>query len=516
MTKRDLQDLISKLKTKQFREGEAKGLVETIGDEIKTQLTPAFKELGEGLKEEMSRSFDSAVKSIRVDTPEITLPEINVPEVVIPPFPEIKIPAPQVTVKPADVNVEIPEFPKEMEVFGGVEVINDTNSPVPVRWVNVKGEDVQIPIMGSAGGTVGLTDAQLRASPVEITGNLSATTTPFATYYASDAVGSMNVIQLGGNDIALNQGVANAGTIRTVQASDVIASVAVKEIFGSTITSLLNGDNRIPVSVETGGSGLTDTELRASAVPVAQVSGASWSTSASIVSVSDIFSTTATSNVVNSDNRVKVELPATSVTVTSITNSTATSIVDSGGVQYSGSNPIPVTVASQPTTFDVKQVSGSIDSVFVTGAADSFFAFEVMTTNKTAKSDGADIRPKADDLGRQVMRPIQVRDLIATAYVSVSNGTETTLLAAGGAGVYHDLIMITATNNSTAATQLDIRATTGGNIIHTMYLPASTGPVGFSPSVPWPQDNVNNNWTIDMPDQTGTTVHVSALFSKEI
>lgn len=138
------------------------------------------------------------------------------------------------------------------------------------------------------------------------------------------------------------------------------------------------------------------------------------------------------------------------------------------------------------------------------------------TTNPTAAADGATNFQTSDKLGRALNRPVQVRDLIATAYVSITGGTETTLLAAGGAGVYLDLIMITATNNSTAAVQLDIRATTAGNIIHTMYLPASTGPVGFTPAVPWPQDNVNNNWTIDMPDISGTTVYVSALFSKEI
>lgn len=142
--------------------------------------------------------------------------------------------------------------------------------------------------------------------------------------------------------------------------------------------------------------------------------------------------------------------------------------------------------------------------------------FIARQTNPTAATDAASNFGSSDDLGRQVIRPIQVRDLIATAYVSLTTGTEATLLAAGGTGVFLDLIMLTATNSSTAATQLDIRATTAGNIIHTMYLPASTGPVGWAPPVPWPQDNVNNNWTIDMPDQTGTTIYVSALFSKEV
>lgn len=161
-------------------------------------------------------------------------------------------------------------------------------------------------------------------------------------------------------------------------------------------------------------------------------------------------------------------------------------------------------------------VVGSItQNVTITGATVTIAALYTRQVNPTALA--ADyVQMGADDLGRQLIRPHQVRDLVATAYVSITGGTETTLLAAGGAGVYLDLMMITATNNSTAAVQLDIRATTAGSIIHTMYLPASTGPVGWVPPVPWPQDNVNNNWTIDMPDISGTTVYVSALFSKEV
>ena len=296
---------------------------------------------------------------------------------------------------------------------------------------------------------------------------------------------------------------------------------------------------------------------------VKQVSGFTDS-----VNVVDAFGSTGVSGVFNADNRLNVELPATTLTaVTDITNSvrvstlpetlqaqldaiqtsvqtidnvvagseaqvdvvsgtltTVTAVTDiTNSVRVS---TLPETIQTQldaiqsateqdNKAFEVRQTSGFTDSVFVTGFADSATVHEVMTTNKTAKADGADIRPKADDLGRQLTRPIQVRDLIATAYVSIANGTETTLLAAA-AGVYHDCIMITATNNSSVATQLDIRAVTAGNIVHTMYLPATTGPVGWAPAVPWPQDATGNNWTIDMPDQTGTTVYVSALFSKEV
>lgn len=172
-------------------------------------------------------------------------------------------------------------------------------------------------------------------------------------------------------------------------------------------------------------------------------------------------------------------------------------------VRDPNSTTIAANTALLGTGITVSSITGTTNAVYTRQANPAAVASDYVPLS-------------ADDLGRQITRPLQVRDLIATAYVSVATGTETTLLAAGGAGVFLDLIMLAASNNSTAATQLDIRAVTGGNIIHTMFLPPQTGPVGWSPPVPWPQDATNNNWTIDMPDQTGTTVYVSALFSKEV
>lgn len=164
---------------------------------------------------------------------------------------------------------------------------------------------------------------------------------------------------------------------------------------------------------------------------------------------------------------------------------------------------------------EIKQISGFVNSVYVTGSMDSMLVYQARTTNPTPITDGNDIRASADDLGRQVMRPIQVRDLISTAYATISTGTETTLLSAAGAGVFSDLIYIMASNTSNAAVQVDVRSVTAGNVEFTIEVPAS-GTAGKSLPVPWPQGNANNNWTVDMGDFTNTTVYVSALFSKEV
>lgn len=134
-------------------------------------------------------------------------------------------------------------------------------------------------------------------------------------------------------------------------------------------------------------------------------------------------------------------------------------------------------------------------------------------TNPTAFADAAASKFASDDLGRQLIR-VQARDLIQTARATFATGTETALFTATAA-TYSDLIFLTAANNSNAAVQIDIRCTSAGNILHTLSIPASGG-ADWSPTIPYPQDATGNAWTIDLPDITGTTVSVSALFSKEI
>lgn len=180
----------------------------------------------------------------------------------------------------------------------------------------------------------------------------------------------------------------------------------------------------------------------------------------------------------------------------------------------------------------VDQVSGANFSVFVTGSSgttsavgdvahggDDLNSYPVKVggqgrqTNPTPVSDGARTHIITDDLGRQLTR-MQARDLLQTAYASVTTGTETTLKA-GVVGSYLDLIYVLASNNSTVAVGIDLRQVSGGSIVMHLEIPAN-GVVGVSLPAPLPQGETGNDWTVDMPDITGTTVNVSALFSKEI
>jgi hypothetical protein len=200
-------------------------------------------------------------------------------------------------------------------------------------------------------------------------------------------------------------------------------------------------------------------------------------------------------------------------TVTSITNSVAASIVDSSGVGYSGSNPVPVTLISGALTSTIS-VGDSAARAADNGGNPVKVGGIARQTNPTAYADGDRTNIGTDDLGRQITRPIQVRDLTKTAYVSVANGTETTLLA-GVAGAFLDCVAIMGSNNSDAAISVDIRAVTAGNIVHTIRIPANAT-AGWTPPIPWPQDATGNNWTVDLPDVTGSTLTFSALFSQEV
>jgi hypothetical protein len=216
----------------------------------------------------------------------------------------------------------------------------------------------------------------------------------------------------------------------------------------------------------------------------------------------------------NSDTSTVVN----SGTLTAITN-TLTQQQLSGAVDSVSVTSItgPISQGDSTSALRVVHAGDVATSVFVTGFSDSVTVFQARTTNPTAKSDGADVRPTTDDLGRTLTRPIQVRDLTKTAYVATTTGIETTLFTPT-AGTFADLVMLAATNGSTAAITVDVRDSTAGNIVHTMVIPASTGPVGFVPSIPYPQGNSGANWTIDVQgsDVSNTNAYFTALFSQEI
>lgn len=99
-----------------------------------------------------------------------------------------------------------------------------------------------------------------------------------------------------------------------------------------------------------------------------------------------------------------------------------------------------------------------------------------------------------DDLGRQVVVLNQVRDLVVQQGTTISTTTETTILTAGAAGVFHDITLLMITNTSATAVRVDIRDATAGTIRFSVAIAANGGAV-IPFAVPLVQTTVASNWT---------------------
>lgn len=139
--------------------------------------------------------------------------------------------------------------------------------------------------------------------------------------------------------------------------------------------------------------------------------------------------------------------------------------------------------------------------------------FQARTTNPTAVGDADRVRGIADDVGRQIVWPFQVRDLMATASATLTSGTAATFLAAGGAGVFHDCVHLSFANQSTAAANIALLA--DGSVIKTVQVPAANT-LSIDLTSPLLQPTANTVWTVDMEDITGTTVIVDGTFVKNV
>lgn len=132
-------------------------------------------------------------------------------------------------------------------------------------------------------------------------------------------------------------------------------------------------------------------------------------------------------------------------------------------------------------------------------------------TVPTPVDDTDRVSASFDDVGRQVMTPYQVRDLIVTAYVTVTSGTVATLLA-GDADHFLDLLEISCATDSTVAST-NFLLKDDGTTVRGFDIPVS-GTVELKFPVPLPQSAKGGNWYVDMEDVTGTTLQIGALFVK--
>ena len=503
-----LDNMVEKARN-QRNEEDRKFLVSKIGEDLAVILVPLLEEIAINArmsKEDISglvNQIKTEIAKVQIEIPEIKMPDIFVPE-------------PKVTVNVPDIivpQIKIPDIkmPDEMNIKGWVGLMGvSLEKPLPVQLRNPDGSPFSMAenlnVFGSSGGG--------SRGIVKISG------------YDASAWANLGIIN-GDGRLKVETNDSGGSTTEVRQVSGAVDSVIVNDVLVTVGVNQVSGANwsvsatqvTSPWVVSATDLDVRDLNVTQDEVLVHQVSGSSWSTEATqagtwnIGTVTTVSTVTAVTDVTNS---IRVlALPETLQTqLADITTSVQT--LDNA---ISGSE-MQVDVLTMPTV----TVTGTLTSVVATGAvlhdaADDGHApvkigAHAIQTNPTAVADGDIARIVTDDIGRTVTRPMQVRDLIVTAYVSVTSGTEATLLAAS-AGSFHDLIMVVGSNNSDAAVSVDIRAVTAGNIVNTLRIPAN-GTAGWAPAVPWPQDATGNNWTVDGPDETGRTLTFSALFSREV
>ena len=377
-------------------------LLNNLGPAIIDTLKPVLEEIARNSKL-TKEDIMQAISSIRIEAPavpkaqvDVTIPPINIPDVIIKNdpiiIPDIKtdgiinaITKAFAKLKQPDVNVNIPEikippYPSlpEYKPFDGQMTLKgvDAKYPLPVMMMGGDGKPFQFTSGAGGGGKADF--FTIKGIQESAWGSLM---NPDGRIKVEMPTGSSG----------LSDAELRASSVPVEQVSGSMWSTAVIDIFGSTaVASVFNADNRIRVSVETGGLGLTDSELRASSIPVEQISGSIWST----------YVTGALNSILagyeSPDNRIRVELPTGSsgltdtelrashldviqvsgaidsvnvltmpaVVVTSITNTIAANTVDSSGIAFSGSNPFPIT-GNIGTVTTVTGVTNSIASSLI-------------------------------------------------------------------------------------------------------------------------------------------------------
>jgi len=118
------------------------------------------------------------------------------------------------------------------------------------------------------------------------------------------------------------------------------------------------------------------------------------------------------------------------------------------------------------------------------------------TTNPAAATTGNMVAASGDKVGRLVAKLGQPRELRGNVALTLtSTTTETTLIAAGGAGVFNDIKKLTVSNSSATATTVVIRDATGAGTARTIFAPASSCLTHDLGDGDWIQATANNNWT---------------------
>lgn len=172
-------------------------------------------------------------------------------------------------------------------------------------------------------------------------------------------------------------------------------------------------------------------------------------------------------------------------------NALATHSVVTGKTTAGGSAYVDVKVNPSGTLATQDGADGT------TGAAVPTLAIQegarAATTYPTAVTDGQLVGTMADKAGRLVTVGAAPRDLIGTAVLSNNSAASgASLIGAGAAGVFNDIILFIVTNRSSTATVVTL---TDGTVSYTFAIAANGGIVIPCPT-PIPATSSATAWTV--------------------
>lgn len=352
-------------------------LLNTLGKDITNALTPVLQEIAkkssvsaDGVVEAIASGVEKGFKNLKLPEPNITVqsPDVYVPEVKFP-----NIPTPVVNFDLSKIKIPDVVLPDEMNITGWVNLQNGSkpvsyDNPLPVELRDSKGNPLK-----------------LFENLTQVMGGGGGFQYPTIAGFNQSAYA-----ELTNPDGRLRVSVETGGSGLT-DAELRASRVFVEQVSGANWS----------VSV-VGGAGLTDTELRASAVPVAQVSGATWSVIASLETTASLY---------NADNRIRVSME------TGVAGLTDTEL--------------------RASSVPVSQVSGAINSVNVqqiAGQTPSLNAGDADAgTLRTVIAKSANATTTAISVGADASTNVALTNLFRKSIMLTHQSTSTLYIATGTA-----------------------------------------------------------------------------------
>lgn len=506
----EIDKMIAGLKQKKSDE-QSRQVISTIQTELVNALKPVFKEMMSAIKDALSGHTDAigeSLRNIKIDAP--TMPDIHVPEFKMP---EIKIPQPIVNVAPAAVN--IPPYPEQKEFDGNVHMAShaiEYKKPMPVILVDSQGRPYVAGNFSPGGGGGGgrtiqdILDSKghsvMDPTNTAVRVNVVAGSTAGATgqgdaasatrvVVAGNSDSSVQVNSWNGNTVATGDGETTSGVLRVILAQDAAYSVFVNGATGTIAAAIVDssgvaysGSNPVPTSGTATLSAATGQGDGAVALRIIQagdtVSSVIVNNPQGAGELATALRTTQAGDAVSSVSIVSITGP-----IAQGDSASALRIVHAGDVATSVS-----VVGATGTIMTVGDIG---ELVIDNNEAPVKMGGIAASTNRTRATDGQRRSISLDLAGRQIVVDQGPRELETDTLTLLTTGIETSVMTQV-AGVFLDIVSITAVNQSAGAWAVKFNESSAGGNRYTLMVPANdTRGVVFK--VPLKQTTAARDWT---------------------